>query len=78
MDSDAARPIPRKSRPGDVLNDRSMSNTEKREYLEKWRLDLLERVRATEENMAASGTVTDELSEQLRDVNNALTELRES
>jgi RNA polymerase-binding transcription factor DksA len=62
--------------PSDVLEDDSRSLEEKEQYLEGWRLDLLERVRATEENMLSNSGKTDELSDQLRQVTSALAELR--
>lgn len=74
----ATDPMQRPERPNDVLQDDTRSREQKQEYLENWRLDLLERVRATEENMAASTRKTDELSDQLRRVNTALAELRGS
>lgn len=74
----STKSIQRPTRPSDVLDDDSRSLEEKEKYLEDWRLDLLERVRATEENMEANSRKTDDLSEQLRQVNAALTDLRGS
>lgn len=72
----ARNPIQRPENPGEVLEDDARSPEEKEEYLESWRLDLLERVRATEENMVSNSGQTDELSDQLRQVISALAELR--
>ena len=74
----STKPIQRPAHPGDVLDDDTRTPDEKKKYLERWRLDLLERVRATEENMVANGLETDDLSDQLRRVNKALAELRDS
>ena len=74
----SAETIKRPERPSDVLADDSRSLEERKKYLEDWRLDLLERVRATEENMEANCRKTDDFSDQLRRVNTALAELRGS
>ena len=74
----ATHPIRRPERPSDVLEDDTRSREEKEKYLESWRLDLVERVRATEENMGTYNRETDELSDQLRQVNTALARLRDS
>jgi hypothetical protein len=72
----ASNSIHRPESPSDVLEDDARSLEEKVQYLESWRLDLVERVRATEENMVSNSGKTDELSDRLRQVNNALAELR--
>lgn len=66
----------RPENPSDVLEDDARSLEEKEQYLESWRLDLLGRVRATEENMGLDGEQSDDLSDKLRQVNSALAELR--
>jgi len=58
--------------PNDILEDPALPAHKKRQLLEDWRLDLLERQTATEENMAGSESASAEISEQLRLVNKAL------
>ena len=61
----------------DLLDDTSVSNEEKIRKLKDMRLDLLERQRATEENMAAkAGKEAGEIGDQLQQVTKALTLLR--
>lgn len=74
----ARTPIQQPECPNDVLEDDTRSLEEKQKYLQNWRLDLLERVRATEENMMANSQQTDELSDQLQQVDKALAKLRGS
>lgn len=74
----ATHPNRRPECPSDVLEDDTRSREEKEKYLESWRLDLVERVRATEENMGTYNRQTDELSDQLRQVTTALARLRGS
>jgi len=59
-----------------IVDDASLTDEQKVRLLEDWRLDLLERQRASEENMDASDRRTaGVISEQLRLVTSALTEL---
>lgn len=74
----STNPIQKPVRPSEVLKNDNLSREQKEEYLENWRLDLLERVRATEENMLDTDEATDNLSDQLREVDKALAELRGS
>lgn len=74
----ATHPMQRPECPSDVLDDDARSREEKEKLLERWRLDLVERLRATEENMGAYNRQTDELSDQLRQVTSALAKLRGS
>lgn len=61
-----------------LLDDASVSTEEKIRTLEDARLDLLERQRATEENMEpTSAAGTGKIGEQLQQITNALTALRE-
>jgi len=61
----------------DLLDDASVSNEEKIRNLEDLRLDLLERQRATEENMGTkAGREAGEIGDQLQQVTEALTTLR--
>ena len=65
------------SRLQDLLDDTSVSNEEKIRKLEDLRLDLLERQRATEENMGTkAGKESGEIGDQLQRVTEALTILR--
>ena len=72
----STNPMQNSVSPRDVLKDDSRSRKEKEQFLANWRLDLLERVRATEENMVDSDERTDDLSDQLRQVEKALADLR--
>ena len=63
----------------DLLDDTSVSNEEKIRNLEDMRLDLLERQRATEENMGAKAAQeSGEIGDQLQRVTEALAILRGS
>ena len=75
----ATGPATRPAHPGDILADDSLSDEQKRDYLEDWRLDLVERQTATGENMPA-GTAADDntVDEQLREVSKALATLEAS
>ena len=62
-----------------LLNDASVPKEEKIRALEDVRLDLLERQRATEENMGPkSATDAGKIGEQLQQITKALTTLRGS
>lgn len=74
----STNPIQKPVSPSEVLKNDNLSREQKEEYLENWRLDLLERVRATEENMLDTDEETDNLSDELREVDKALAELRGS
>lgn len=63
------------SRLQDLLDDTSVSNEEKIRNLEDLRQDLLQRQRATEENMGTKvGKEAGEIGDQLQQVTEALTE----
>lgn len=65
------------SRLQDLLDDTSVSNEERIRKLEDLRQDLLERQRATEENMGTKvGKEAGEIGDQLQQVTEALTILR--
>lgn len=64
-------------RPQQVLES-DLAADEKIAILEDWQLDLVERQRATEENMPAAATEAGAIADALRDVNAALIALRES
>lgn len=63
----------------ELIRDDSVSTQEKIRQLEDWRLDLLEKQRATEENMRPSSAGDGEnVGEDLRRVTEALADLQES
>jgi hypothetical protein len=62
-------------RPAQVV-DSDLPTEKKIALLEDWRLDLIERQRATEENMPGSATASGEIGDALQQVNEALTKLR--
>ena len=74
-DSDAAADRP--SNPMAILENKTMSDQQKLDYLDDWRLDLVERQAATSENMPAdAGNAENDVGEQLRRVTQALAALR--
>jgi hypothetical protein len=64
--------------PAKVLASEALSDDEKMSILESWKLDLVERQRASDENMrAGSDAPAGDAAERLREVANALRTLRE-
>jgi len=63
--------------PRRVLTDDGLSTTDKIRLLEDWRLDLLEKLRASEENMPSAIERPGDVAERLRQVTEALAILRE-
>jgi hypothetical protein len=64
--------------PAKVLASEGLSDDEKVSILESWKLDLIERQRASDENMrAGTDAATADVAERLRVVANALRTLRE-
>jgi hypothetical protein len=62
--------------PQAVLNDASMTDAQKKQCLEDWRVDLLECLRATEENMRIpDDRPAPDIAEELRRVTDALASL---
>ena len=67
----------RPSHPQKILDDGSLSDVQKRDYLEDWRLDLMEQQTATAENMGADTPAHgDDVAERLRQVTDALETLK--
>lgn len=67
---------PRPGDPRSIVQDASLTDEQKIRMLEDWRLDLLERQRASEENMdSLDRRSAGDIGEQLRLVTSALTEL---
>jgi len=67
---------PRPDDPRSIFHDGSLTDEQKIRLLEDWRLDLLERQRASEENMdSPDRRSAGVIGEQLRLVTSALTEL---
>ncbi len=62
--------------PQSVLANKELSDREKINILENWKLDLMELQTATEENMPGAGTDTDLVADELRAVIEALRVIR--
>jgi hypothetical protein len=62
--------------PREIVESDSLSYQQKLAALENWRLDLLELQQATDENMPSAANNGGEPGEKLRQVNNALVDLR--
>ena len=69
---------PTHANPKQLLDDDSLTTSQKLNGLQDWRLDLLERQKATEENMPSSDDQSGEVAEELRRVNDALRIINEN